>query len=190
MEQENLENKKTTKKQSKVSKFFTVLFFVLIVFMASVLLTSLIMRAKGYFLVTVDGDSMERTIQDDDKLVALKNAKVDYGDIIIVRDVKSYDLIKRAIAFSGDTVEIKDGVVYLNGQLLDEPYALGTTYKETEVTIWQLEDGEVFYLGDNRENSADSRLYGVCTLNNVAGVVCEWSLTLRPFNNFIFGLFS
>ncbi len=189
LKNENPTNKE--KKGKKIGKFFTVLLFVLIVFLASALITSLVMKAKGYFLVTVDGPSMEDTIKDNDKLVALKGAKINSGDIIIISGEKSYELIKRAIAFSGDTVEIKDGKVYVNGEELDEPYAKGVTKEIDGNVSWTIEEGEIFYLGDNRENSIDSRSsLGVCTTGQVEGVVCDWSLSLRPFNNFIFGLFS
>lgn len=125
--------------------------------------------------VHVIGISMAPTVQDQDYLVA---TKFDYrlhspqrGDIIIMRDPydSSRDFIKRVIATPGDQVLIREGHVYLNGHLLNEPYV----NEEPWVTNanWPapaisdpggklMTADDYFVMGDNRNHSSDSRLFG------------------------------
>ena len=96
-------------------------------------------------------------------------------------DIRSNRLIKRVIAVPGDILEIKNGNVYVNYLLLDEKYIKGTTYPyrmEEKITIPQ---GKVFVMGDNRENSNDSRLFGLVDLGSIEGraVFRYW-----PFDRF------
>jgi signal peptidase I len=84
------------------------------------------------------------------------------GDIVVFRsDLESADgtmknLIKRVIAVEGDTVEIHDGAVYVNGESLDEPYTKDgyTDGQMPEITVPK---DDLFLLGDNRQSSTDSR---------------------------------
>ena len=100
------------------------------------------------------------------------------GDIVIcyypdsyyeARNKGYYTRVKRVVAVAGDTVQIKDGVVYVNGKLLDEPYLSPdrsvTDGADTPVTIGE---GEVYVLGDNRPNSNDSR-------NALVGPISWWA---------------
>ena len=98
------------------------------------------------------------------------------GDVIVFeypRDI-SKDYIKRVIAVPGDTVEIRDQRVYINDQLLDEPYLQGAPtycYGSDICTnnIFTVPDGTVFVMGDNRTNSSDSRDWGALSLERAIG---------------------
>lgn len=75
------------------------------------------------------------------------------------------------IATGGDTIDLKDGQVYLNGNVLDEPYISQIT-KEQEGTVryrLTIEEGQVFVMGDNREASMDSRTFGVVGERQIKG---------------------
>jgi len=76
------------------------------------------------------------------------------------------DLIKRIIGLPGDKVEVRNANVYVNGQMLSEPYiAASPVYQGT----WQVPDGHLFVLGDNRNDSSDSHSWGLLPMENVIG---------------------
>ena len=91
-----------------------------------------------------------------------------HGEIVILGLVGgggSVDaIIKRVIGLPGDTIELRDGTVFLNGVMLDEPYLVSgsTTEPGRAGTVWSLGPDEYFVLGDNRAQSSDSRYFGPC----------------------------
>ena len=82
-------------------------------------------------------------------------------------DIAEADLIKRVIATGGDRLEIRDHQVWLNGDLLNEPY-LGSSARDENLTVEVAED-YLFVMGDNRAQSSDSRAFGVVHQDNVVG---------------------
>lgn len=114
-------------------------------------------------LVDVVGDSMNPTLENADKMVVSDLFyKPKQGDIIIFRKdgYKPEALVKRVIATEGQTVEIdfNRGRVYVDGVLLDEPYIAEPTRNQIDFTGAQVvPEGCVFVMGDNRNESADSR---------------------------------
>lgn len=76
-------------------------------------------------------------------------------------------LIKRVIALPGETLEIKNGYVYINGQVLEEPYLGQLTFGNVSSRV--ISPGHVFVLGDNRSASNDSRSFGEVALSNIVG---------------------
>jgi signal peptidase I len=89
-------------------------------------------------------------------------------------------LIKRVIGVGGDQVELIEGEVFINGGRLDEPYLDTMTYSRGE-TSWTVPEGKLFVLGDNRENSLDSRVLGFIDTDQVKGKV---AFKIFPFSEF------
>jgi len=91
------------------------------------------------------------------------------GDVIVFRyppDPEQTPYIKRIIGLPGDSVRIFDGKVYVNDQLLVEPYIAATTHQGGE---WTVPENALFVMGDNRNNSSDSRSWGMVPMENVIG---------------------
>jgi signal peptidase I len=127
--------------------------------LAGVLIFILINISVQYSIV--EGSSMEPNLHNGQRLLINKIAysNPQRGDIIIfppphVADPDK-DFIKRIIGLPGEVIEIKDGIVYINGSPLDEPYIEDNAGINLALTV--VPDGEYFVLGDNRGNSQDSR---------------------------------
>lgn len=143
-------------------------------FLKLVLISSAIIIPIRYFLIQpfyVKGASMEQSFYDKEYLIidefSYRFNAPERGDVVIFKYPKdpSQYFIKRVIGMPGETVEIKDGYVFLkdeNGEskFLDESLYLNSdTLTYTDLTM-ELKEGEYFVLGDNREASLDSRVFG------------------------------
>jgi signal peptidase I len=94
------------------------------------------------------------------------------GDVIVFDSpVRNEQLVKRVIGLPGDTVRIKGGAVYVNGERLDEPYAMGETDCLKTCEDIEVAEGQFFVLGDNREDSVDSRQGWTVARDKVTGRV-------------------
>ena len=167
---------------SSVSLWASIL--MLIIFVMSILSSYVFLPIK------VIGSSMYPTLRTQEMLIANRCVTPNRGDIVVISGIKfgSSDLlIKRVIAKEGDTVELISGKVMVNGELLNEPYAYGVTHTFNGQNDYEkiiVGDGEIYYLGDNRENSNDSRTYGVCKESQIVGVVESWSVWLTSLFRF------
>lgn len=142
--------------------------------------------------VSVDGESMRETLQDKDKLVIsnlMYTPKT--GDIVVLRRSPE-PLIKRVIATAGQTVKIDytNWAVYVDGVQLDESgyvrYTSGPMHRSTtgnEVDEFVVEAGMVFVMGDNRNNSQDSRFYGQFSEKDILGRVIFRVFPLSEFGD-------
>lgn len=178
-------------KEQKSNKRFLIFIAVLV----AVLCLAFFMLSEVFFNVVVEGASMEPTVHSGDVLTVNSFKKPKNGDIVIIKKTVGNGeklLIKRAIAVSGDRVKIEDGYVVLNGKKLEEEYL--SEQGCTDNINWEgeriLAEDEVFYLGDNRENSSDSRIYGVCKLDDILGVVEDWSFNPNGVLRFFHNIFS
>jgi len=134
----------------------------------------------GAFIYTVMQQSMERTLGPGDNVLVVPGVTPKRPDIVVFNPPGEWvqggpAFIKRVIGLPGETVEVKDGAVYVDGTKLVEPYVYDqqptTTMGATE--RWVIPNGELFVLGDHREASADSRAFGPIPMTDVLGVVTE-----------------
>lgn len=143
---------------------------------------ALALRFFVFDFVVVEQSSMETTLYTGEWLflekVTYRLDDPDEGDIIVCHfDEGRKNYVKRVIGVSGDTVAIKEGVTYVNGEAIDEPYLhepeLGTL-EETTVP-----EDSVFVMGDNRNNSFDSRVVGSIPYDRIRGRVLfrAWPFT-------------
>ena len=134
---------------------------------------ALVIRLFFFETFLVEGTSMHPTLQHHERLIVNKivyNFKEpEQGDIIVFNYAFRRDFIKRIIGLSGDEIKIRDGKLYVNENMQDEPYIQNQVmYDFGPVTV---PDGHIFVLGDNRDNSMDSRdpAVGAISLERVKG---------------------
>lgn len=142
-----------------------------------------------FFPFKVSGVSMNNTLNDGDKVFASRIVSelgfFNKGDIIIFEktiDGMKIDMVKRIIALENDTVSITGGELYVNGILQCYDYIVGETAGDMEITLGK---GEIFVMGDNRDNSIDSRYYGTITKDEVVGRVILKALPISDFQVFL-----
>ncbi len=150
------------------------------------LLQTVVVAALLFFAVNlvtarirVEGSSMEPTLHDGELVVVYRLAyrweTPTRGDIVVFRFPLDPErrFIKRIIGLPGDSISVHDGLVWVNGEPLDEPYTSAPPRYSGE---WEMQAGEVFVLGDNRNNSSDSQNWGALPLRDVIGkaVLVYW----------------
>ena len=135
-------------------------------------------------VLQLTGSSMEPTLNNDEIVAAFRTANFKTGDIIAFY-FNNNILVKRVIANSGDWVDIdKDGNVTINGTLLDEPYLQEKAFGDCNIALpYQVPEGRVFVMGDNRATSIDSRNTAVGCVSSEM-VVGKLLLRVWPLNTF------
>ena len=181
------------KKKSLVKEIFD-----WVVSIASAIAIVLLLHIFVFVQVTVSGSSMDPTLKDKDRLIAVRFMyEPRYSDIVVVDPylkegtVKGKTMfnrvlyIKRVIATGGQTIDLRDGKVYIDGKLLEEDYIADTvkTYTQSMDMPVTVPEGCVFVMGDNREWSKDSRDRTVGILRNEQ-VVGKAVFRLLPFDKF------
>jgi signal peptidase I len=129
--------------------------------------------------VRVENISMQPTLHEGELLVVYKWAyrfgEPYRGDIIVFHHNRQppEDYIKRVIGLPGDRVTIRGGQVYINGEAIDEPYIAAPPSYDGE---WIVPEDHLFVLGDNRNRSSDSHVWGFVPMSDVVGraVVVYW----------------
>lgn len=119
---------------------------------------------------------MEPTLRDGELLaIARARGAPRRGSVVLVETDEPAPArwqIKRVVGLPGDRLELRDGLLFINGSHHPEPYLNGLpAYLGTEAHSWEMAAGEFFLLGDNRVHSSDSRKYGPISTTQIAGVV-------------------
>lgn len=142
--------------------------------------------------IRVESISMQPTLYEGNFVIVNKLAyrlgEPGRGDVIVFYYPPNPDqepYIKRVIGLAGDNVRIESGEVYVNGNRLVEPYlSVSTNHGGT----WEVPEGNLFVMGDNRNNSSDSRAWGMVPLENVIGKAMviywppeKWGLLSFPY---------
>lgn len=124
-------------------------------------------------VLQIYGSSMTPTIQDGEIIFTLKTSEFETGDIVAFY-YNNKILVKRVIAGPADWVDMdEDGTVYVNGEVLDEPYLTEKAYGECNIELpYQVPDGKIFVMGDHRATSVDSR-------NTAVGCVAQEQIVGR-----------
>jgi signal peptidase I len=122
----------------------------------------------------VDGQSMEPNLHSNERLIVEKLSyrfhSVQRFDVVVIRVPSEGDelLIKRIIGLPGETIEIRDGQVYIDGEPLDEPFVSQETYPGRRASL-VVPPLHVYVMGDNRTHSNDSRTFGPVPIENIVG---------------------
>jgi signal peptidase I len=124
--------------------------------------------------IRVESISMQPTLYPGDYVIVNKLAyrfkgNPDRGDVIVFRyppNPEAIPYIKRVIGLPGDRIHVANGKVYVNDQSVIEPYLVVPTNRGGD---WTVPAGQLFVMGDNRNNSSDSRSWGYVPLENIIG---------------------
>lgn len=159
----------------RVKSFLKELIPYLIIIFAVVMIRTFIVTP-----VRVDGPSMNPTLEDNQLLILSKyQKKYERFDIIVFKHGKS-KLVKRIIGIPGDRVEYKNNLLYINGEMIDEPFdhVVTNDFNLSDIGYDTIPEGMYFVVGDNRKNSLDSRYIGLVDKKDIEGVV---NFSLWPF---------
>lgn len=170
-------------KPRKIDNVFDFVELLILTLAAVFVLTSFVFRHS-----IVDGDSMMNTLQDHDVLIIsdLFYTPEQYDIVVIEDHTTGYDhpLVKRVIAVGGDEVEVTPDRIYVNGEPVRDDfvytgdYAGDYHYTPESFTV---PEGEIYVLGDHRNNSSDSRKFGSVSTDAVLGKVL---FRIYPFSEF------
>lgn len=144
---------------------------------------AVVIRAFFFEPSLVNGESMEPTLQDKDRLIVTKIGEPKRFDIIVFHATDKENYVKRVIGLPGDHIAYKKDTLYINGKPYDEPYladykkkildgnplTYSFTLEETAVGEKVVPAGHLFVLGDNRRISKDSRRIGAIPMEKVIG---------------------
>ncbi len=132
-----------------------------------------IIFACGYNINIVHGDSMYPTLHNQDVVITEKNFTLTRNDIIVLDKENGQHIIKRVIALPGETVQIIDGRVYIDGVLHNDVVDISIEDAGLFAEPQLVPDNHYFVLGDNRNHSIDSRALGSISIDEILGRVIK-----------------
>lgn len=154
-----------------------------------------IVRTYLFSPIVVDGPSMLPTLHNQDKMIVNKFTyrinEPKRFDIVVFHATSQKDFIKRVIGLPGEHVKMEDGILYIDGQEVSEPFfeanEINHEYfitrdfdlKDIPGGYEEIPEGYVFVLGDNRNNSTDSRTIGLISTDEIVG---KANLIFWPYN--------
>lgn len=163
------------------------------------LILAFIVRTFLFAPIVVDGPSMQPNLHNGDHMLV---NKINYSinqpnrfDIVVFHATEQKDYIKRVIGLPGETVEMKDDTLYINGEKITEPflaktkanledgqqYTMDFTMQDIPGAPKVIPEGQILVLGDNRSNSTDSRMLGLISIDQLVG---NASIIYWPFDRF------
>ena len=152
-----------------------------VVSIVTALIAVLIIRSFLFTIIRVDGSSMTDTLQHNDRLfVTVLDMKLhgpDRFDVVITHyDDTRKEYVKRVIGLPGDTLEVRSGVLYVNGEAYEEPFLsperiVNYSLPQYDFGPIEVPEGSYFVMGDNRDNSRDSRRVGFLSEDRIVGKV-------------------
>jgi len=162
------------------------------ILVAGALIIAILIKTFLFQAFYIPSASMDPTLKVDDRVLVNKLSyhlhSVHRGDIVVFkappeeRTEKIKDLVKRVIGLPGDTIESRDGQVYINDRRLKEPYLpKGTRTEDLPRTV--IPAGHYFMMGDNRGASSDSRVFGPIARSTIIG---RAFVKMWPFSRFGF----
>ena len=177
-------NKKSKPEENKIINFIKEI-------IPYVIIVLVVLFVKNYIIapVQVNGDSMYSTLHNGDIMILnrleYKRNGVDRFDIVVINTGKTH-IIKRVIGLPGDKIEVNDNVLYINDEKVEEKYLdEGTITSDFSLKklfkIDKIPKDYYFVLGDNRDESMDSRIIGLISADDIEGIA---SFTIFPFNRF------
>ncbi len=138
------------------------------------------------FIVTpvrVNGTSMDPTLQNNEVLL-LKKYDHNYSRFdIVVLNYNGEKLVKRIVGLPGEHVKYENNILYIDGEVVEEPFLDDYTsdFDLTSLGVTTIPDHYYFVMGDNRNNSTDSRIIGLVSKDNIIG---STDFALFPFSRF------
>lgn len=150
---------------------------------ACIILIIILIRTFIATPVRVNGESMHPTLKNGEIMI-LNKINYRFHDIkrfdIVVVDTKDEKIIKRVIGLPGETIEVKNNVLYINGQEVKESFLKEETvdFDLSQLNISKIPQDSYFVMGDNRDNSKDSRIIGPVKRKQIVG---RTKLVIFPF---------